>query len=432
MQNVLVVDDEESVRLLLRDCLELDGYEVREAADALQAIDRIGEGLPDCMILDVMMPGMSGLELVEKLRSDPLTALVPVLMLTAATDDETTWTGWANGVNYFVPKPFDIDHLLDWVGRLCAPESDVPEDPGVFDIDIDIGAPASSRPVSVATASEDKPAAHQAPTLQGQWGAGHEGPQVEELLRALDTGQLWVAYQPVVALDTLRVVGVEALVRWAHPHRGDLAPSEFLSLAERHGLVSRVDDVVLRDAVHQVGVWNSQRSGAGVKPLVLAINVSPDRLMHESFCSDLRTILRTNGLAPAIVSLELSEVALMRLLDGSPTVVQELRELGVRLAFDDFSAAATSLSFLQRFDVDVVKIDRSLVRSLGLEDAGDDSEAATLISLAHRLGRSTVAEGVETTEQAEHLSRLGCEYAQGYLFGAPASAAQLGRRLLAG
>ena len=435
MQNVLVVDDEESVRLLLRDCLELDGYQVREASDALQAIDRISEGLPDCVILDVMMPGMSGLELVERLRSDPLTALVPVLMLTAATDDETTWTGWANGVNYYVPKPFDIDHLLDWVGRLCSPEADVPGDPGVFDIDIDLDE-VPHRELSGAL-SELTAAYEATPPPAPQWGAGHEGPQVEELLRALDTSQLWVAYQPIVALETLQVVGVEALARWAHPHRGDLGPSEFLPLAERHGLVSRIDEVMFQEAVHQVGEWNSSRSGAGHGPLTLSINVSPDRVLHETFCSDLRATLRSEGLAPANVSLELNEVALMRLLDGAPTLIQELRELGVSLAFDDTSAAATSSSFLQRFHVDVVKIDRSLVRALGFEDDADDApdapdaDVAAIISLAHRLGRAVVAEGVETTEQAAHLRRLGCEFAQGYHFGVPASAAQLGRRLLA-
>ena len=152
MQNILVVDDEEPVRRLLRDCLELDGYEVREAADAMQAIDRIGEDIPDCVLLDVMMPGMSGLELLERLRQDPLTAVLPVMMLTAATDDDTTWTGWANGASCYVPKPFDIDHMLDWVGRLCAPPAEEPMDPDVFNIDVpDARRPA---PLAAAPASE--------------------------------------------------------------------------------------------------------------------------------------------------------------------------------------------------------------------------------------------------------------------------------------
>ncbi|MGZ4591553.1 MAG: EAL domain-containing response regulator [Actinomycetes bacterium] len=440
MENVLVVDDEESVRRLLRDCLELDGYEVREAADAMQAMDRIGEGMPDCVVLDVMMPGMSGLELLERLRDDPVTAHLPVLMLTAATDDETTWAGWSNGVSCYVPKPFDIDHLLDWVGRLCAPVPDSPSDPDVFEVDAPVAAgPRFARaPLADAPALSDDMMAElsslyewAAPSAP-EWTAAYDGPRAEELVRALDTGQIWVAYQPIVALGTEQVVGVEALARWAHPHRGDLAPQEFLPLAERHGLAARLDDAVFLEAVQQVSAWNVMRAGAGLEGLTLSINVSPDRVVHPDFCGTLRDLLATHGMSPVTVVLELSEVALMRLLAAEQTVVRDLLEMGVSLAFDDFSAAATSLGFLQRFHVDVVKIDRSLVRCLGMGDnRGDDSTVAAIISIAHRLGRAVVAEGVETVEQAAHLRRLGCEYAQGFHFGFPASAAQLGRRLLA-
>lgn len=456
MENVLVVDDEESVRQLLRDCLELDGYEVREAADAMQALERIKEGMPDCVVLDVMMPGMSGIELLERLRHDPATAHLPILMLTAATDDATTWAGWSNGVSCYVPKPFDIDHLLDWVRRLCTPSSPPPVEPGGFDLDAfaldqslvnqSLVSQPDVRPRSGAAPAGRKEgpsemdsdligelsslyewAAPQAP----DWPVGHDGPQEEELIRALDTGQIWVAYQPIIALSTEHVVGVEALARWAHPHRGDLLPHEFLPLAERHGLARRLDDRVLLEAVQQVSDWNAVRSGAGLPGLKLSINVSPNQVAHPTFCATLRQVLETHNVSPAAVVLELTEVALMRLLAGDQELVRKLLELGVSLAFDDFSAAATSLTFLQRFHVDVVKVDRSLVRALSLgENDGDDSPVAAIISIAHRLGRAVIAEGVETPEQAAHLRRLGCEYAQGYHFGFPASAAQLGKRLV--
>jgi EAL domain-containing protein (putative c-di-GMP-specific phosphodiesterase class I)/DNA-binding NarL/FixJ family response regulator len=500
VQNILVVDDEEAVRRLLRDCLELDGYEVREAADALQAIDRIDEAIPDCVLLDVMMPGMSGLELLERLRTDPLTAELPVMMLTAATDDDTTWTGWANGASCYVPKPFDIDHMLDWVGRLCAARAAAPLDPDVFDIDefdsdsLDIAAPsaaASTQPVAwfvdpftpptgsaaprstpvalssdwaaltqeplaelsalanpgapaapftpavprpaagAAGATGAEAAASPAPAGAPEWSASYDGPQAAELVRALETGQFWVAYQPIIALGTQEITGVEALARWAHPQRGDLAPQEFLPLAERHGLAGRLDDVIFREAVHEVSAWNVVRTAAGSDSLTLAINVSTGRLAHADFCKTLAETLGAYAMSPTLVVLELGEVALMRLFAGDQKVVRTLLEMGVKLAFDDFSAAATSLDYLQRFQVDVVKVDRSLVRRLGQDDnRGDDSTVAAIISIAHRLGRAVVAEGVETTEQAEHLSRLGCEYAQGFHFGFPASAAHLGPRLL--
>jgi EAL domain-containing protein (putative c-di-GMP-specific phosphodiesterase class I)/DNA-binding NarL/FixJ family response regulator len=494
VHNILVVDDEEAVRRLLRDCLEMDGYEVREAADAMQAIARIGENIPDCVLLDVMMPGMSGLELLERLRQDPHTVDLPVMMLTAATDDDTTWTGWANGASCYVPKPFDIDHMLDWVSRLCSPAAE-PMDPDVFDIDVadsdeplaaiaaelaglfadpitaptdpepqemplvaprsapvelssdwaalsqeptvartEAARPQAAAPLAAAPAAPANAPAQSAPAVAAvaaEWAASYDGPQAEELVRALETGQFWVAYQPIVALGTEHITGVEALARWAHPHRGDLSPQEFLPLAERHGLAGRLDGVIFMEAVQQLNVWNAERASAGLEALSLSINVSPDRLVHPDFSATLREALETYDMSPATMVLELSEVALMRLFAGDQAVVRELLEIGVKLAFDDFSAAATSLDYLQRFQVDIVKIDRSLVRGLGIDDnRGDDSTIGAIISIAHRLGRAVVAEGVETAEQAAHLSRLGCEYAQGYYFGFPASAAHLGPRLL--
>jgi EAL domain-containing protein (putative c-di-GMP-specific phosphodiesterase class I)/ActR/RegA family two-component response regulator len=488
VQNILVVDDEEPVRRLLRDCLELDGYEVREAADAMQALARIGEDIPDCMLLDVMMPGMSGLELLEHLRQDPITATLPVMMLTAATDDDTTWTGWANGASCYVPKPFDIDNMLDWVAKLCAPPAEEPMDPDVFNIDEPDGTeplamvaselaslfsdpitlpadPIDTRPAVRASSSAPielssdwaaltqepaerppvTPAAASAPTAPARfvaasvaspvaaaWSAPSDGPQVEELLRGLDTGQFWVAYQPIIALGTGEITGVEALARWAHPHRGDLSPQEFLALAERHGLAGRLDSVIFLEAVKQVSAWNVARADVGRDGLTLSINVSPDRLAHPDFCTSLREAFEAYAMSPDALVLELGEVALMNLFARDQKVARDLLALGVKLAFDDFSAAATSMDYLQRFQVDVVKVDRSLVRGLGQDDNhGEDSTVAAIISIAHRLSRAVVAEGVETAEQAAHLRRLGCEYAQGFHFGFPASAVQLNARLLA-
>jgi EAL domain-containing protein (putative c-di-GMP-specific phosphodiesterase class I) len=298
---------------------------------------------------------------------------------------------------------------------------------GAVELSSDWAALTQDPIVALTAAATTAPAA-----AAPEWAATYDGPQADELVRALETGQFWVAYQPIVALGTEQITGVEALARWAHPQRGDLAPQEFLPLAERHGLADRLDGVIFLDAVKQVSEWNARRADDGRDPLTLSINVSPDRLSRADFSQGLRETLQVYNMSPATVVLELSEVALMRLFAGDQTLARELLDLGVKLAFDDFSAAATSLDYLQRFQVDVVKVDRSLIRNLGLDDnRGDDSTVAAIISIAHRLGRAVVAEGVETAEQAAHLSRLGCEYAQGFHFGFPASAAHLGSRLLA-
>jgi EAL domain-containing protein (putative c-di-GMP-specific phosphodiesterase class I) len=251
----------------------------------------------------------------------------------------------------------------------------------------------------------------------------------EELADALTKGEIWVAYQPIVSLTNEGVVGVEVLARWEHPHRGDLSPAEFVPLAERAGLIGQLGSYVLERAAAQVSEWNLIRTAAGRLPLTLAFNLTPNQASDPQLCPSLREVLHRHGISAPSLILELGEPALMRLLAGDQRQVRDLLELGVSIAFDDFAAAATSLTFLQRFHVDVVKVDRSHVRSLG-GGAGDETVAA-IVSIAHRLGRAVVAEGVETLEQVARLRSLGCEYAQGFLFGYPVSADQINSRVLA-
>lgn len=480
VHTVLVVDDEEPIRRLLRDTLELDGYVVHEAPDAMQALARIAEQRFDCLVLDVMMPGMSGIDLLAALREDPATANLPVLMLTAANDDTTTWEGWANGASCYLPKPFDLEHLLDWVARLCEPAQG-PVDDGVVDVgpapgdtwtDVALltgslpGGSGAPTPAEVAPAADAAPAAAPdteparlpaapapAPTggadaalvaeLSALYDTATPAPlddwaatgsvRRHELAAALANHEVWVAYQPIVALATEQVVGVEALARWEHPHRGDVSPAQFVPLAERTGLAGELTSYVLAQAATQVAEWNMRRAAARQQPITLAVNVSATLIGSGRLVPQLRAALERAGLPPAALVLELGEPALMRLLGAEQREVRELVELGVRISFDDFAAATTSLNFLQRFPVDVVKVDRSHVRALDRVDRarGDDSTVAAIVSIAHRLGRRVIAEGVETTTQAEQLRRLGCEYAQGYLFGYPTAAGQLGSRLLA-
>jgi EAL domain-containing protein (putative c-di-GMP-specific phosphodiesterase class I) len=262
------------------------------------------------------------------------------------------------------------------------------------------------------------------------WSAEGDGVRPEELEQALAKGELWVAYQPIVALANEGVVGVEALARWEHPQRGDVSPAEFVPIAERSGLIAPLGAFVLGEAAAQVAEWNVLRTAAGRQPLTLAVNMSPNQVSDPLLCTTLREALDRHGMSPPSLIVELGEPALMRLLAGDQRQVRDLLQLGVSIAFDDFSAAATSLTFLQRFHVDVVKVDRSHVRGLD-RDAAGDSTVAAIVSIAHRLNRAVVAEGVESVEQADHLRRLGCEYAQGFLFGYPVPATQIAARVLA-
>ena len=235
----------------------------------------------------------------------------------------------------------------------------------------------------------------------------------EELQMAVDRQQFTVHYQPIVALATGSIVGLEALVRWKHPDRGLLKPSTFLPLAEEMGLIIPIGRRVLRQACRQARVWQVQYRTE--PPVSVSVNLSARQLLHPDLITDVQEALRESGLAPGDLVLEVTEGAVMRDPEASVARLLKLKELGVRLALDDFGTAYASLGYLQRFPVDLLKIDKSLVDGLGVLP-----EAAPLIgaivTMASNLDLQTVAEGIERADQLRWLRELGCRIGQGHHF----------------
>jgi diguanylate cyclase (GGDEF)-like protein len=239
--------------------------------------------------------------------------------------------------------------------------------------------------------------------------------------------ELRVHYQPIVELATGRPVGAEALVRWQHPRRGLIAPGAFVPLAEETGLVVPLGWHVLAAACAEAAGWPA-RGGAGP---TLTVNVSARQLVEPGFVDAVSEVLARSGLAPARLLLELTESVLAQHDGPTLATLRGLKALGVRLGIDDFGTGYSSLRYLQRFPVDVLKVDRSFVAGLG-GAAAPAGEAAASVALAHAviaLGRTlslrTVAEGVETEAQRARLCELGCEFGQGYLFARPVPADEL-------
>jgi diguanylate cyclase (GGDEF)-like protein len=230
-----------------------------------------------------------------------------------------------------------------------------------------------------------------------------------DLRRALDNFDLEVFYQPQADLVTGEIVGMEALVRWSHPVRGFVPPSEFIPLAEETGLIKPLGEWVLRNACRQLKEWLD----GGLPPLRVAVNVSVRQLLQKEFVQTVESILQESGLPPALLELEITESTLMEHAQDTLEVLHRLRNLGVRLSIDDFGTGYSSLSYLKRFPVDIIKIDRSFVR----DTPGDVDDAALvtgIIALAHSLRLEVVAEGVETEAQLEFLRAEGCDMFQGY------------------
>jgi diguanylate cyclase (GGDEF)-like protein/PAS domain S-box-containing protein len=232
-----------------------------------------------------------------------------------------------------------------------------------------------------------------------------------DLQWAVEANQLDVDYQPIIRLGDSRVVGFEALLRWNHPVRGLLAPSEFIGLAEESGLIVSIGSWVIRQACLQARYLAQTYPERG--PLGMSVNVSTRQLQHPGLVAEVVAVLEESGCDPHLLTLEITESASVSDPEATIARLRELKGLGVRLAVDDFGTGYSSLSYLRRFPVDQLKIDRSFVAGLGRNDS-DTAIVASVIGLAHALGLEAVAEGVETVGQMEHLTRLKCDQAQGF------------------
>ncbi len=243
-----------------------------------------------------------------------------------------------------------------------------------------------------------------------------------DLVRAIEDGQLRCHYQPIVSLQTGRITGVEALVRWEHPTRGQLNPDSFIPLAEDTGLIVPLGRWVLRESCQQLRAWQLQIPSTS--SLTISVNLSVHQLAHEDIIGDVRAAIEDASLDASTLTLEITETTLMHDTELTRHRLAQLRELGVSLAVDDFGTGYSSLQYVQRFPIDIIKIDRSFVTGLGT-NPGDGAVVQSMIELAQRLGVHTVAEGIDRPEQVVLLQSLGADLGQGYLFSKPVPADQI-------
>jgi diguanylate cyclase (GGDEF)-like protein/PAS domain S-box-containing protein len=248
---------------------------------------------------------------------------------------------------------------------------------------------------------------------------------------ALERGEFYVDYQPLVRLDDSTVAGVEALVRWQHPEFGRLAPDRFIALAEETGLIVPLGRWVLRAACQQARAWLDTFGGRA--PFV-SVNLAVRQIRDPGLVADVRRILVETGLPATHLQLELTESAIMDTADEPLETLRALSEMGLRIAIDDFGTGYSNLAYLRHLPVHELKVAGSFMEGLRAAEGADPVDAqivATLVSLAHALGLTVTAEGVETSAQAERLRRIGCDSGQGWFFARPGRPADIGR-LLAG
>jgi diguanylate cyclase (GGDEF)-like protein/PAS domain S-box-containing protein len=246
----------------------------------------------------------------------------------------------------------------------------------------------------------------------------------QELQRALERGELRLFYQPSVDLKRCRLVGAEALVRWEHPERGLLTPDRFLPVAEETGLIVPLGSWVVGEACRRLAEWRDRPETADLR---LSVNLSARELTHPDVVGTLLGAVRETGIDSRVLTVEVTESTAMADGDTGFRALRDLSNEGVCIAIDDFGTGYSSLEQLRRMPVDILKVDRSFVRGMSA-DSTDRELVAAVVGMGRALNLSVVAEGIETSEQAEMLRDLGCGLGQGYLFGRPEPAAELERR----
>lgn len=247
--------------------------------------------------------------------------------------------------------------------------------------------------------------------------AGTDRLQVEaDLRRAVERGEIRVAYQPIVRLDDGSIAGFEALLRWEHPRRGTIPPSDFIPIAETSGLIVQLGQFAMQKAAEDLYSWQQQ---LGELPLFMSVNLSSRQIIRRDLVGDVRSVIARSGIKPRCFRLELTESLVMENPEQSTHVLSRLKQLGIGLSLDDFGTGYSSLSYLTRFPFDTIKIDKSF---LDVQTPKGSVLVKSMVSLAHDLGLSVVAEGVTSEDDIEQLRQIGCEYVQSFQFGAPADA----------
>jgi diguanylate cyclase (GGDEF)-like protein len=247
-----------------------------------------------------------------------------------------------------------------------------------------------------------------------------------ELRRAIEHEEFKVYYQPIVQLDTGKIVEVEALVRWQHPQRGLVPPLEFISLAEETGLIIPIGQWVLQTACRQLQEWHLQYSSD--PPLIMSINLSSKQFQQTQIAEKIAMTLQEHNLEPWCIKIEITESLLLKNTASNIDIMQRLKDLGVHLAIDDFGTGFSALNYLKQFPIDTLKIDRAFTSGLG-EDVEDTAIVHAIIAFAKALNLSITAEGIETADQLALLQELKCDRGQGYYFSKPLTSEALSQQL---
>ena len=250
-----------------------------------------------------------------------------------------------------------------------------------------------------------------------------------DLHRAIHRQEFVLYYQPIVSLQSRKIVGTEALIRWEHPQRGLVPPNDFIPLAEETNLIIPIGKWVIQEACDRLALWQSQTKYPQLQNMAIEVNLSVKQLAQPNLVEQIEQIIRQAKVNPQALKLEITETIFMEDVETSQLVLNKLKASGFQLMLDDFGTGYSSLKYLQQLTISTIKIDRSFVGNLE-KSTHNQKIVAAMVNLAHTLGLNVVAEGIETEAQLELLQKLGCDYGQGYLFGRAVPIAEFEAQIL--
>ncbi len=379
---VLVIEDDEFILDIVSECLESEGFEVRQAPHGKVGLDLAYQIHPDLIVCDISMPYLNGYEVLKKLRDNRLTAATPFIFLTAKADRPDIRKGMVLGADDYLTKPFTQEELLEAVKTQLAKVAIVRQS------------------FSASRSSE----------------SGANNQQVVELENALKNSEFELFYQPQMDLASGNLIGAEALLRWNSPAKGYISPVQFIPIAEEAGFILKLGQWVLTEVCHQFEAWKSQ----GLQPVRVAVNLSSLQFEDPNLEGYITQLLQEADIAPQYLEVELTESLLVKDVEATVQRLNQLREMDITVAIDDFGTGYASLGYLQHFPFDILKLDRCFISDVN-HNSSNAAIVSAVIQMAHDLGLKVIAEGVETESELQFLREHHCDAMQGYLISRPLS-----------
>lgn len=421
--SVLVLEDSPTQAERLRQLLAGQGYQVTVAANGQRGLELVHQSLPDLVISDVLMPELDGFSFCRAMKADEATRHVPLVLLTTENSPLDVIVGLERGAANFITKPYEPEYLLQTIARILynvtlQKEGSLPADSVLHLGEREVSVPTDRQQIIELlvslTVGTDASRKVESKVLTDSYNKQID--QLDGITKALDNEQFVHYYQPILDLRRDVIVQDELLLRMVNGSGQIIPPNEFLPLAEASGLISRIDISVLKWAIQVM----HEHHGQG-HPLRLSINISGKSLLRPSVVERMVDLMALMHIDPSFLMLEITETSVISDMTQANRAIEALQNRGCKFALDDFGVGFSSLDYLKRLAVDVVKIDGSFVRNL-VQKPTDQRLVKAMTDMAHDLGKEVVAEFVGDKATLELLRSYEVDFGQGYLIGRPGPA----------